>query len=82
MECLESSDIRYPWRLLSINDLPKKLYVEGDLKNLNTNCIAVVGSRECTDYGIKWCRAFVKELVKYDLTIVSGMAIRNRFCCT
>lgn len=82
MECLDTKDIRYPWRLLNIKDLPKKLYVEGNLKNLNTNCIAVVGSRDCTEYGIKWCKAFVQELVKYDLTIVSGLAIRNRFYCS
>ena len=77
MECLDRNDIRYPWRLLSINNLPNNLYVEGNLENLNTNCIAVVGSRDCTDYGIKWCKAFVKKLVKYNFTIVSGMAIRN-----
>ena len=51
------------------------LYVEGNLDNLNSNCIAIVGSRNYTEYGKKWCEAFTKELIQYDVTIVSGMAI-------
>ena len=34
----------------------------------------MVGSRNCTQYGEKWCQIFVEELIQYDLTIVSGMA--------
>ena len=68
-------DSEYPKRLRDIKDAPKKLYVEGNVKILNTNSIAVVGSRNCTPYGERWCKKFIKELVKYDITIVSGMAI-------
>ena len=64
----------YPKNLKKIADRPKKLYVEGEIKNLNTNCLAIVGSRNCTEYGKKWCKIFVEELIQYDLTIVSGMA--------
>lgn len=65
----------YPKLLKEIKDAPSKLYIEGDVKNLNTNCISVIGSRKCSEYGEKWCEEFVKELIKYNLTIVSGMAI-------
>lgn len=65
----------YPKQLLAIKNSPKRLFVEGNMELLNGKCIAVVGSRNCTEYGKKWCKYFVKELVKYDLTIVSGMAI-------
>lgn len=75
MELIKLRDNLYPIRLREIKEAPKKLYVEGDIKNLNNECIAIVGSRKCTEYGKKWCKVFVKELVKYGITIVSGMAI-------
>lgn len=65
----------YPKILKKIEDAPKRLYVEGNVENLNTHCFAVVGSRKGTEYGKKWCKIFVEELIQYDLTIVSGMAI-------
>ena len=75
MEIINLQNKKYPNNLKLIKDSPKKLYVEGDINNLNSNCIAIIGSRNCTEYGEKWCKIFVRELVKYDLTIVSGMAI-------
>lgn len=75
MKVIKKEDGCYPYLLRLIENAPEKLYVEGDVSNLNTNCIAVVGSRSCTEYGKKWCEFFVRELVKYDLTIVSGMAV-------
>lgn len=65
----------YPHLLKQITNAPKKLYVQGNIKNLNKHCIAMVGSRNCTQYGEKWCKIFVEELIQYDVTIVSGMAV-------
>lgn len=65
----------YPKKLKEIPNPPEKLYVDGNIENLYTPCLAVIGSRNCTDYGEKWCKYFVKELVKYGITIVSGMAL-------
>lgn len=75
MKVINIDENEYPRVLRKIENPPKKLYVEGDEKILNSNCIAVVGSRKNTKYGEKWCKKFVKELVKYDLKIVSGMAL-------
>ncbi len=75
MKIIDINEKEYPRVLRKIENPPKKLYVEGDERILNSNCIAVVGSRKNTKYGEKWCKKFVKELVKYDLKIVSGMAI-------
>ena len=75
MKIIDIDENEYPRVLRKIENPPKKLYVEGDEKILNSNCIAVVGSRKNTKYGEKWCKKFVKELVKYDLKIVSGMAL-------
>ena len=75
MKIIDINEKEYPKVLRKIENPPKKIYVEGDEKILNSNCIAVVGSRKNTKYGGKWCKKFVKELVKYDLKIVSGMAL-------
>ena len=75
MREIKLEDKVYPERLRLIPNAPNKLYVEGNLENLNTICIGVVGSRNCTQYGEKWCKRFVKELVKNNITIVSGMAV-------
>ena len=57
-----------------IKNFPKKLYVEGDTSILEQPGIAVIGSRDCSNYGEKWCERFVKELLEYNLVIISGMA--------
>lgn len=75
MRRIKLEDKLFPEKLRYIDNAPGKLYVEGNIELLNTNCIAVIGSRGCTEYGEKWCEIFVKELVKHGLTIVSGMAI-------
>ena len=38
------------------------------------DCIAVVGSRTTTPYGRKVAQVLVGDLVKYGITIVSGLA--------
>ena len=65
----------YPKILRGIKNRPKKLYANGNIEILNSNCISIVGSRQNTKYGEKWCKKFVQEFIKYDLTIVSGMAL-------
>jgi len=72
---LKINNSAYPKALKEIPNPPEKLYVEGNIENLYSPCLAVIGSRNCTEYGEKWCKHFVKELVKKDITIVSGMAI-------
>ena len=37
--------------------------------------IAVVGSRNNTEYGRTWCEVFCENLLEYNLNIVSGMAV-------
>ena len=51
-----------------------RLYFQGDINILNQNGIAVIGTRECSEYGRRWCEKFVKELLEYDLVVISGMA--------
>ena len=69
-------DGKYPKRLLQIKDYPKKIYALGDINLLNKEKIlAIVGSRECTEYGRKVAKLFANEISKAGITIISGMAI-------
>lgn len=75
MKIIKITDSKYPKRLLDIKNPPKQLYVEGNDKLLNNHSIAIVGSRKCTGYGIKYAKEFASEISKNNITIVSGLAI-------
>lgn len=50
------------------------LYVLGELKEQDKRAVAVVGTRSPSERGKKLTSEFVKELVKNNITIVSGLA--------
>ena len=68
----------YQKELKKIKNPPEILYLEGNKELLYTNIISIVGTRKCSEYGINTTKKFVKELVKQNITIASGLAIRNR----
>lgn len=67
-------DTRYPKILKNIKNPPKQLYLEGNIKLLNTHGIAIIGSRKCSENGSKMAKKFAQELVSQNITIISGMA--------
>ncbi|MBQ7602553.1 MAG: DNA-processing protein DprA [Clostridia bacterium] len=67
-------DAQYPECLRNIHEPPIMLYYKGDINILNTDCIAIVGSRVCTTYGSEQAKKFAKELSQAGFTIVSGLA--------
>lgn len=67
-------DKEYPDSLRKIKNSPQKLWCVGNISLLKENAISVIGSRNNTEYGKKWCEEFTRDLIKYNLTIVSGMA--------
>ncbi|MGC8829612.1 MAG: DNA-processing protein DprA [Verrucomicrobiia bacterium] len=70
--CLEDED--YPPFLKQIYDPPIVLYVKGELLPRDKNCIAVVGSRLTTHYGIETARRLAYQLGYVGVTVVSGGA--------
>ncbi len=66
------SDDSYPELLRKIYYPPMILYVIGELP-ISDN-IAVVGTRQPTDYGKKYCDVITKDLAGNNITIVSGLA--------
>lgn len=63
----------YPKALLQIPDFPLGLYVLGNA-DFNTPCISIVGSRNCTRYGIDVAKKFAAVFSRAGITVVSGMA--------
>ena len=73
---IEVLDEKYPKRLLKNKDKPIKIYALGNLELLNSKkTIGIVGSRNCSKYGIGVTYEFSKELSKNGICIISGMAI-------
>ena len=65
----------YPERLRNIDDPPKELYCLGNLELLNyKNNIAMIGSRNCSNYGERVAKDFAYNLAREDVCIVSGLA--------
>lgn len=67
-------DESYPSKLKNIYDSPQILYLKGNSKILNDRAIAIVGSRECTQYGKTVAENISYELANKNINIISGMA--------
>ena len=65
----------YPSSLLNIEDSPSRLFAEGNLDLLNSDSIAIIGSRYASENGMKTAELFSKGLSQVGLTIVSGLAL-------
>lgn len=82
MRVITREEKEFPEKLKNIRPKINKIYIEGNLQNLNKFGIAIIGSRNSSKAGEKITKEFTKKLVEKDITIISGMAIRNRFCST
>ncbi len=67
------NDAQYPVLLKEIPDPPPFLVCFGSMDNISP-CIAVVGSRLATDYGLQTASRLSKELASKGFQVVSGMA--------
>lgn len=68
------SDPRYPERLREIPDPPVFLYSIGDLSLLDSPGVAMVGSRDCSRYGIELAHRIAMDLSAAGVAVISGMA--------
>ena len=66
----------YPEQLLTLQNLPLVLYVDGNPEVLkNELSISVVGARKASDYGKSVARALSSTMAEIGFTIVSGGAL-------
>ena len=66
----------YPPNLLTLQDLPLVLFVDGDETVLTSEVsVSVVGARKASDYGVSVARALSSAMASVGFTIVSGGAL-------
>ena len=68
-------DKEYPKLLAEIYDPPMILYCRGNIKLLDSICIAIVGSRKHTYYSRVVLESIIPSLAAANLTVVSGLAL-------
>ena len=75
IELLTLGDPDYPALLREIPDPPLVLYLRGRWREaIAQPCLAVVGSRRSSSYGINAAASLARDLAAQGLTIVSGLA--------
>ncbi len=67
-------DEKYPENLRNIFDPPVVLYVKGNIQILKNKSIAIIGARDCSNYGKNMARKFAYNLSKHNINIISGLA--------
>lgn len=65
----------YPKYLKQIPDPPMVIYVKGKMELLAVPTVAIVGSRNCTEYGYTTTVKIASELASSGVIIISGMAL-------
>lgn len=71
---LALADELYPDRLKEMDDAPKTLYGSGDPEVLSTMCLAVIGARKATPYGLAVASMAGRVAAESGITLVSGGA--------
>ncbi len=74
IELINIYDKNYPAKLKEIYDPPLILYLKGNKEILNENNIAVIGCRQCSEYGKRSAQRIAEELSKNTINVVSGLA--------
>jgi DNA processing protein len=64
----------FPAALLEIPEPPTHLFLKGDTALLERPAVAIVGSRQHSEYGGEVCRALAQAAAEAGLVVVSGMA--------
>lgn len=74
IQIITKEDGIYPQKLKSIKNSPPVLFLKGNVDLLNKFSIAIVGSRNCSEYGKNISEMFANKLSNLNITIISGMA--------
>jgi DNA processing protein len=65
----------FPNMLMEIPDPPKQLFLRGKLPEPHLTCLAVVGSRNYSNYGKQVVEHLINGLKGYPIAIISGLAL-------
>lgn len=75
MEIKKLLNNKFPRALLEIPQVPKHLWIIGELPSENLTYLCIVGSRKFTSYGREACEKLISGLRGYPIVIVSGLAL-------
>ena len=65
----------YPEKLMNIYDYPYILYYKGKLPEADIPSVAIVGARNCTEYGRTVAGRFAESFADMGIQVISGMAL-------
>ncbi len=71
---LTAVDCDFPPLLLPLPASPAILWCRGDVTQLASTGVGIVGSRRCSEYGMRQAALFTKEIARAGLTTFSGGA--------
>ncbi len=71
---VKKDDINYPSKLLEYVSDCKTIYCRGDISLTEKSAVAVVGSRNCTNYGKAVAKEIGRKAAEYGVVLVSGLA--------
>lgn len=66
---------QFPERLKNIPNPPCVLFVKGRVPEPTEKSVAIIGARNCSQYGKKMAREFATSLAEAGVQIISGMAL-------
>src|SRR5205814_1929285 len=64
----------YPAPLSRVPAPPPLLYFRGEWLDADANAVGIVGSRGCTQYGLRVAAQLARDLARAGFTVVSGLA--------
>lgn len=67
-------DEEYPAKLAAVHDAPYVLYYAGRLPDAEKKAVAIIGARNCSEYGRCMAKEFGTVLAQAGIQIISGMA--------
>lgn len=68
-------DPAFPEKLLSIQAAPFGLFVNGRLPDPAAPTVAMIGARQCSNYGKEMAFEFGRVLAEHGVVVISGMAL-------
>lgn len=76
LKLIDITDATYPKPLISIDNPPAVIYVQGDLPDVELNpTVSIIGTRKATTYGIRTAFELGANLSREGFVVVSGGAL-------
>ncbi len=72
---IKKNDPAYPEKFKNHGGMPNSFYLKGSLPDPYKKAVAIVGSRRCSTYGEYLAAHFARELSRYGVQIISGLAL-------